>query len=683
MKQLHRLDAVFKPRSVALIGASATPGKLGYDVLYNLIHAGFAGPIYPVNPKADQLLGLPAYKSIQDISPAPDLAVIIIPAKAVPSTLQQCGEAGIRASIVVTGGFAEAGEEGEKLQEELAAVARRYGIRVVGPNCQGVNNPHHQLCASWPLLTTKGSMAFICQSGTVGAALVDWASEELLGVSVFVSLGNRTDIDESDAIQYFNRDPHTKVIALYVEGVKRPAKFLEALTKAKKPVVILKSGRTPRGRVAAESHTKSLAGIDEIYNAIFEKYRVHRADTLEELYDYAKALAYMKKPSGKRLLNISSSGGAAILAIDEAVKHGFEAPVPSKRLQGRLRKFLPAHCGISNPIDLTGDAISDPGLYSRVIEASRSEYDTIVVIFGDPIHGASNIVTGRGELVIFCGGADVEREESLLMHKKGIPVFFTPERGLKALSQFFRFDPEGGAGEAPHEEPVSHIPGLMDMREAMALLKKYRIPAVDNVFASSAREAAALAKKFGSPVVLKIASPDISHKSDVGGVRLNLEKSMEVKQAFDSMMKDVRKKAPGARIDGVTVSPMAKPGGLEVILGVIRDAQYGHALMFGLGGIFTEIYKDVRFCLLPAGEDEFGRMLSGIKGYPLLAGVRGQKPKDRKALIKLMAAVSKLVADHPEIDQIDLNPVLLYEKGLSVVDVRIYSLSLPFLFNLK
>jgi acyl-CoA synthetase (NDP forming) len=675
MESLNRLDAIFKPRSVALIGASATAGKLGHDVLYNLIHAGFSGPIYPVNPKADQLLGLPVYKSVSDISRPPDLAVIIVPAKAVPGTLQQCGEAGIKAAIVVTGGFAEAGLEGEKLQEELAAVARRYGIRVIGPNCQGVNNPHQDFCASWPLLTVRGGMAFISQSGTIGAALMDWASEEQLGVSVFVSLGNRADVDEADVIRYFNQDPNTKVIALYVEGVKRPEHFLEALASATKPVVILKSGRTVRGRVAAESHTKSLAGSDEIYNAIFEKYRVHRADTLEELYDYAKALACMEKPSGKRLLNISSSGGAAILAIDEAEKLGFETPAPSQELQDRLRTFLPAHCGVGNPIDLTGDAIADPSLYSRVIDVSRSDYDTMVVIFGDPIHGASDIVTGKGELVIFCGGADVEREESRLIHRKGIPVYPTPERGLKALYQFFRFDPDTRHREIPIADPSPHALGLMPVQEAVAMLKKYKIPAVDAVLAASAREAASLAKAFSAPVALKIASPDVSHKSDVGGVRLNLIKQIDVREAFEGILADVRKKIPKARIEGVTVSPMASPGGLEVILGVIKDAQYGPALMFGLGGIFTEIYRDVQFCLLPAGEDEFRRMLRGVKGYPLLAGVRGQKPKDQKSLIAVMKSLSKLVKDHPEIDQIDLNPVLVYEKGVSVVDVRIYSQS--------
>ncbi|MCX5856063.1 MAG: acetate--CoA ligase family protein, partial [Deltaproteobacteria bacterium] len=266
-----------------------------------------------------------------------------------------------------------------------------------------------------------------------------------------------------------------------------------------------------------------------------------------------------------------------------------------------------------------------------------------------------------------------EREESRLMHKKGVPVYFTPERGMKALCQLFRFDQDTRSGDAPHEAPPSPISGLMDAGEALSLLKKYRIPAVDAVPAASAREAAALAKKFGAPVVLKIASPDVAHKSDVGGVRLNLDKPAEVREAFDSIVANVRKKVSGAKIEGVTVSPMAKPGGLEVILGVVRDAQYGHALMFGLGGIFTEIYRDVQFCLLPAGEEEFRRMLRGVRGYPLLAGVRGQKPRDQKALIAVMKAVSKLVSEHPEIDQIDLNPVLVYEKGLSVVDVRIYS----------
>ena len=323
MEANNNLDAVFRPRSVAVIGASTVAGKLGHDILYNLIHAGFTGPIYPINPKADQVLELPAFKQIGDVPSPPDLAVVVIPARAVAGAIEQCGQAGVKGAIVITGGFAEAGPDGEKLQEELVQTARRAGVRLIGPNCQGLNNPHAKLCASWPLLTTPGGMAFISQSGTVGAALMDWASQDQLGVSVFVSLGNRADIDEADAIEYFNQDPHTKVIALYIEGVKRPIYFQDALDGATKPVVILKAGRTEQGRLAAESHTKSMAGSDAVYEAIFRKYKVHRADTIEELYDFAKALAYYPKPTGRRLLNITSSGGAAILAIDAAEKLGF------------------------------------------------------------------------------------------------------------------------------------------------------------------------------------------------------------------------------------------------------------------------------------------------------------------------------------------------------------------------
>jgi len=667
MSLISQLDAIFKPKSVALIGASNTPGKLGYDVLYNLINAGLQGPIYPINPKADEILGLKVYKDIASTPLPADLAVFLIPSRMVAGAIEECGRAGVKAAVVVTGGFAEAGEEGEKLQAELAAKARQYGVRVIGPNCQGVNSPYSNLCASWPLITTRGRIAFISQSGTVGAALIDWASQEHLGFSAFVSLGNRADVDEADCIQYFNEDPHTRVIALYMEGVKRPYVFMESLSKAIKPVVILKAGRTARGKVAAESHTKSLAGSDEIYNAIFRRYKTYRADNLEELYDFSKALAYMEKPKGRRLLHISSSGGAAILAIDEAEKYGLESPAPSQALKEKLKAFLPAHCGVSNPIDLTGDAITDPTLYSRSIEAAKSDYDTSVVIFGDPIHGASDIVTGKGELVVFCGGADVEREETALMHKKGIPVFPTPERGVRALAQFFAFD-EAKVQRA--EEGHASAPALMPAPEAVKLLKKNKIPAVDAKLAVTAKEAAAFAKKFGKPVALKIASADISHKTDVGGVRLNVEKK-NVTKVFGSMMRSVKGKVRKERLDGITISPMAKPGGVEVIIGVITDPQYGPAMMFGLGGIFTEIYKDVQFCLLPAKEKEFTEMIRGITGYAVLAGARGQKPKDLKAIVGVMKALSKLVMDHPEIDQIDLNPVLVYEKGAMVVDYRI------------
>ncbi len=326
MDILASLTPIFKPKSVAVIGASTAPGKLGHDILANLKNGGFPGALYPINPKADEILGLKVYKGIVDTPAAPDLAVVVIPARIVAATLKQCAEKGVKAAIVITGGFAEAGPDGERLQDELAQVIRSTGIRVIGPNCQGVNMPHELMCASWPLITTRGRIAFASQSGTVGAAFLDMAAAEHLGVSGFVSLGNRVDVDEAEVLMYFNQDPHTQVIALYLEGVKRASYFLDALREAEKPVVILKAGRTIQGSRAAESHTKSMAGTDAIYDALFRKYRVHRADTLEELFDFAKALAYLPKPKGKKLMITTSSGGAAILAIDEAEKQRPDGP---------------------------------------------------------------------------------------------------------------------------------------------------------------------------------------------------------------------------------------------------------------------------------------------------------------------------------------------------------------------
>ena len=628
METLNTLLPIFKPKSVAVIGASTAPGKLGHDILANLKNGGFSGPLYPINPKAEEILGLKVYKSISDTPAAPELAVVVIPARIVAPTLEQCAAKGVKAAIVITGGFAEAGPDGERLQDELAQVVRKTGLRVIGPNCQGVNMPHERMCASWPLITTKGKIAFASQSGTVGAAFLDMAAAERLGVSGFVSLGNRVDVDEAEVLSYFNQDPHTAVIALYLEGVKRASYFLDALREATKPVVILKAGRTVAGSKAAESHTKSMAGTDAIYEALFRKYQVYRADNLEELFDFAKALAYLPRPQGRRLMITTSSGGAAILAIDEAEKCGLTVPEPNAILKERLREMLPAHCAVGNPVDLTGDAISAPELYKQVMDKTRDDYDAQVVIFGDPIPGASQQVTaGAPEVVVFLGGAEVEREERGKLYEAGIPVFPTPERGIRALAQFFRFETAPAA--APGLPKVAVAPGLnlLPAGEAAALIAKAGIPAAAAPLARDADEAVALAGQFGYPVVLKIASPEIAHKTDMGGVLLGLENDDEVRHGFDEMMEASKLFERVADIYGATVSPMAKPGGLEVILGTITDPQYGPTLMFGLGGVNTEIYQDVAFCLLPADDAELAELIKRIKGYPLLTGYRGQPPE--------------------------------------------------------
>jgi acyl-CoA synthetase (NDP forming) len=674
MEDVTLLDSIFKPKSVAVIGASTVPGKLGHDILANLKNGGFAGPLYPINPKADEILGLKVYKSIAETPEAPELAVVVIPAKMVVPTLEQCADKGVKGVIVITGGFAESGLEGELLQDEMARVIRRTGLKVVGPNCQGVNMPHQHMCASWPLITTRGKIAFASQSGTVGAAFLDMAAAEGLGVSAFVSLGNRVDVDEAEVIQYFNADPDTQVIALYLEGVKRPTYFLDALHDGTKPLVILKAGRTKRGSQAAESHTKSLAGADAIYQALFRKQRVYRADTLEELFDFAKALAYLTPPPGRNLMITTSSGGAAILAIDEAEKRGLATPEPTPSLKERLKGMLPAHCVASNPVDLTGDVISDPSLYRKVMDETKGEYDYQVVIFGDPIPGASQVVNpGARELVVFLGGAEVEQEERQKLYQAGIPVFPTPERGIAALAQFFRFapptQPEGVTPAVPSTPGLRLLPG----QEAAEMLAKAGIPVASAPLATTPDEAVALARQFGYPVVLKVASPDIPHKSDVGGVHLNVANDEAVRTAFQEILATTRLHDRQLEVNGVTVSPMAKLGSLEVILGTLTDPQYGPTLMFGLGGIYTEIYQDVAFLILPASEEEIEELIKSIKGYPLLTGFRGQPRRDLDALKAAMQSLATFAQRHPELDQVELNPLLLYEKGLFAVDARIFS----------
>lgn len=431
---INNLRAFFHPNSIAVIGASEKSGKLGHEILKNLKDGGFPGKLYPINPKSTSILDFACFKNVKDIRDPVDLAVIIIPARMVPQAIADCGAKGVGAAIIISGGFSEAGTEGDELQKTSIQIARQHGVRLIGPNCQGVNNPYHPMCASWPLLTFQGRIAVISQSGTVGAAMMDWLSVEELGVSGFVSLGNRADVDEIDLIEYFEKDPNTKVIAAYLEGIKDPLRFQKVMESLSKPLVVLKSGRTPGGKVAAESHTRSMAGADAIYTSLFQHYGVYRAETIEEFFDYAKALAYLERPSGNRILFITTSGGAAILATDASELEGLSVtPLPAE-LADQLESVIPAHAIRANPLDLTGDANAQ--MFQEVIERSRPYYDILGIIFGDPVEGASRVVTpGANELIIFLGGAEVERAEKLLMHRKDVPVFPTPERGIRAVAQ--------------------------------------------------------------------------------------------------------------------------------------------------------------------------------------------------------------------------------------------------------
>lgn len=661
------LSAFFHPSSIAIIGASESAGKLGHEILKNLLEGGFPGALYPINPKSERILGLSCCKNIKEVPDSVDLAVVIIPAKFVPRAIADCGDKGVKAAVIISGGFSEAGEEGAQLQRQVVEMANRYGVRVIGPNCQGVNNPYHPSCASWPLLQQKGHVAVISQSGTVGAAMMDWFSYEELGVSTFVSLGNRADVDEIELIEYFEKDPHTKVIAAYLEGVKDPVRFRDALRSLSKPLVVLKSGRTPGGRVAAESHTKSLAGADAIYSSLFDHYGVCRADTIEEFFDFAKAFAYLEPPRGNRIIFITTSGGAAILATDAAEQEGLQvAPLP-RELADKLEGVIPAHAIRSNPLDLTGDA--NARMFQEVIDRARPYYDILGVIFGDPILDASQVVTpAANELVIFLGGAEVEREEKLKMHRRGIPVFPTPERGIRALARVLPAEKKGQ--RAAHTFPSATGRTQLGLFESLAFLAAKGFDCIFSLRAESPGKAVHLAHQLGFPVSLKIDSPDILHKSDFGGVKLNLQSGKEVRKAYDDIVQRVRQASPEAHIAGVVVSAMAAPG-LELILGMHRDPQFGPVILFGLGGVTVELFRDVSLRLLPLDRAEARTMLDEIKGAPLLKGYRGSQAVDAEVLVDGLLKLAQIAEEHPDIVEIDLNPVFAYPEGMVVVDARI------------
>ena len=662
-----KLQAFFHPNSVAVIGASESPAKIGHTILHNLIEGGFPGAVYPINPKSAAILGRACFKNVKEIPDPVDLGVIIIPARLVPQAIEDCGIKGVKAAVVISGGFSEAGADGAALQQAVAATAARYGVRVMGPNCQGINNPCHPLCASWPLLTRRGRVAVISQSGTVGAAMMDWFSVEDLGVSSFVSLGNRADVDETDLLEYFDRDPNTRVIALYLEGVKRPEAFRAALEKLAKPLVVLKSGRTPKGRTAAESHTKSLAGSDAVYSSLFLQHQIIRAESIEEFHDFAKALAYLEPPRGNSILFITTSGGAAILATDTAEREGLDAAPLPPELAAQLEGIIPAHAIRGNPLDLTGDA--DAAMFAQVIQRARSYYDTLCVIFGDPVADAATVVTpAANELIVFLGGAEVERHERQLMHQRAIPVFPTPERGVRALAQLL--PPARKAKPARTTFPAATGQRRPGLAECLGFMERAGFECICHRFAESPGKAVHLAYQLGFPVSLRIDSPDILHKSEAGGVRLNLQAAQEVRTAHDQMMRDIKHSHPEAVINGAVVTSMAAPG-LEVILGMNRDPQFGPTLMFGLGGVGVEVFRDVALRLLPVTRDDLYAMLDEIKGAPLLGRFRGRPPVDREALVNGLERLAELALAHPDIVEIDLNPVFAYAEGMLVVDARI------------
>ena len=667
--------ALFYPRGVAVFG-SAAPGKLANILIQRLVEGGMEN-VCAINPKGQGVGRISGYAALSEVAFPVDLAVIASPAFTVADVMAACGMAGVKAAAVITSGFSEAGNaEGEKA---VIAAAEKYGIRFVGPNCAGVVNTHANLLATLETRPPKGNVAIVSQSGAVGGVLMSMAGEQGVGISKFVSFGNGLDLSVTDFMDWLRGDEETKVIAMYLETVKYGRAFMKSLSELTrvKPVIVVKSGRTATGQRAALSHTGAMAGADSVFDAALNQSGALRAESLEDMFDLCKGFSCLPEIKGRKLLVVTNSGGPGVLATDKAEALGIEIPEPTVELKGKLGVLLPSYAGLRNPIDLTVEGTGQQ--YGKSAAIGLAEYDAALAIYvGTPYLKALPVAealtaaakeTGKPVLTTLCVGSDMD-EAAECLKNEGVPDFISGERAVKAISGMARYysrrdvlrhtvSPAHACGAIGLEGPMSE-PAAMDM------LEKSGIPVPPHTFCETREAAASACAKLGFPAVMKVVSPDIIHKSDVGGVILNISSEKEAAEAFDRL----RKVAEGQRFLGAICYPMLK-GGREVILGLVRDPQFGPVVAFGLGGIYTEVLKDVVFRVAPVDKETAGEMIRSIKMFPMLAGARGQAPSDIDALAEAVAAFSQLPFKYPEIKEADLNPVLVFEKGVRVLDARI------------
>jgi acetyl coenzyme A synthetase (ADP forming)-like protein len=690
------LETLLYPKSIAVIGVSRNPEKVGYAVLANLVNGGFKGAIVPVNPEASEILGLKCYKSLDEYKGQIELSVIVVAGKFVKDALRKSIDAGAKSVIVITAGFKEVGAAGAAAEQELVEMCRAADVRMVGPNCLGVLNTDHSMNATFaPSVPPPGKISVISQSGALCVAILDWAANQKLGLGKVISFGNKADLNEVDFIQALAEDKETKVIAGYLESIKEGDKFLRIAEQAAsiKPVVILKVGITSAGAKAASSHTGSLAGADIAYGAAFKRAGVIRAENFEALFDYATAFAMQPLPAGERVAIITNAGGPGIMAADAAESLGLKMVSPSPASDVKLRAFLPASAAFGNPVDVIGDA--DPDRFAKAFEVLQEDekIDGIIVVVTPqnmtrPLELAEKLAKAhKGKkpvLAAFMGGTEVAAGKEKLQ-AVGIPNYPSPDRAVTALRAMcdyaaWRRRPARVVTRFPvNRRRVDRIistqerSGAMQIGEVEAkeILRAYDFNVLGGQLARTGDESVEIAERLGYPVVLKISSPDIIHKSDFGGVRINLANAEQVRDAFDLMMLRIQKRAPNAHLRGAYVEKMGQRG-REVILGMTRDPQFGPMLMFGLGGIFVEVMKDVTFHLAPITPEEAMQMLKGTRSYALLQGARGQAPVDLEALAGALQRISQLATDYPEILELDINPFIVGPVGTQayVADAR-------------
>jgi len=688
------LDMFSNPRAVAVIGASRDPGKLGYGILSNIIQYGFSGEIYPINPRADEILGLKCYPGVLDVPGPVDLAVIVVPYRFVASTLKECGQKGIRGVIAISAGFREAGLEGVRREKELIAIAKKHGIRLIGPNCLGLIDTHCPLNASFAAgMPPRGGIAFMSQSGALCTAILDWALAKGIGFSRFVSLGNKADIDEIDLLEAWEKDPHTKVILAYTEGLTDGQRFIEVARRVTKntPVVALKSGTTSAGSRAVSSHTGSLTGSEQAYRAAFSQAGVIRAESIEEMFDFSVAFSYLPLLKGDRIAIVTNAGGPGIMATDALERAGLQMASLHPETIQTLQTGLPPASNIYNPIDVLGDAPADR--YGLALEA---------VMKDDDVHGVMVILTPQvmtqiektAEMVgqiaarydkpivgCFMGEAKIGIGVRVL-NRYQVPNYTFPERAanaLRAMAEYYRwrqtppmqvsvFDVDRDRVRALFERVKAEGRLSIGDAEARQVMEAYGIPVPQSCLASTAEEAVRLAKEIGFPVVLKVASPDILHKTDIGGIELDIRTPAEVRDAFEQLTYRARRYMPEAELWGCQVQKVVH-GGKKVVLSMNRDPQFGPLVMFGLDGIYVQVLKDLSFRIAPFSREEARTMLSEIRAISLLRGVRGEPPADLGAIEDVLVGLSQLVTDFPEIVEMDINPLIVFEEGRGAMSV--------------
>ena len=693
------LISFFEPKGIVLVGASRNPMKLGFGLARNLVQSGYGGAIHFVNPSGGVLLERPLHSTITHIPDPVDLAVLLVPAPAMPQAIADCGERGIRAAILAAGGFRETGEAGAALEEECLRVAQQHDIRLIGPNCIGLLDTHLPLDTTFlpPPGPTPGAVAFISHSGAICAAVIDWARGQGFGLSRLVSLGNQLDVQETDVLTAVAADPHTRVVTLYLEGVSDGRRFVQVAQQVsrEKPVLALKVGRFASGQRAVASHTGALAGQESAFDAAFARAGVMRAETSEELFDWAKALAWCPLPKGRRVAVLTNAGGPGVTAADALEAHNLQLAELHSETEAQLRQTLPVAASVQNPVDMLAGASPEQYATSLRILLADAGVDSVMVILPPPpMYSAGGVAKAMlpiiyatsKPVVIALMGEKMIQEAVEHFRAAKVPEYRFPERAAGALAilcrraeflQMAQTVPEQPCPEAAAKaqqvladvvcEPGAFLPTAV----CHQLLSAYNIPVPDSGLATTAKEAATLAQRVGLPVALKIASAEVPHKSDVGGVVLNVRTETAVAAAFTKMMADVQTALPNAKLDGVTIQPMI-PEGQEVIIGVVRDPQFGPVLMFGSGGVEVEGLKDVAFALAPLTQAEAESLLKNTWAGRKLAGYRNVAAGDETAVCNIILRLGQLAADCPQLAEIEINPLRVFPtgQGALTLDVR-------------